>query len=401
MTEPPVSTGSAATATRSTPASVGALLALAVSAFSYVTTENLPIGLLPVIADDLRVSLPAVGLLVTGYGLTVAVVSVPLVKLTHRIPRRILLSGLLTVFVVGTMVSAATSSYQVLLAARIATALSQAVFWGVVATTAAGLFPARMRAKVISVLFTGSALATVLGVPTGTWLGQQAGWRMAFLALSGLGVLTLIAIIILVPTTRPGEGHAASGSAPDARRYWIVVVTTGLVISGMFTCYTYVTTFLTGVSGFSAEAISPLLLLSGVADVAGIIAAGAVTDRHPRAAMIGATALLTTALLGLYLFGTAPVAAAVFAALLGFAIGAFATAMQNRILLVAPGSTDIASATNSAAFNVGISGGALIGGFLLTGVGVRGTALAGGLLATAGLLVLLSETLIARPAHRP
>ncbi|MGH3325870.1 MAG: MFS transporter, partial [Streptomyces sp.] len=115
-------------------------------------------------------------------------------------------------------------------------------------------------------------------------------------------------------------------------------------------------------------------------------------------ALVGAAALLTTALFGLYVLGTAPVAAAGFAALLGFAIGAFATATQNRILLVAPGSTDIASATNSAAFNVGISGGALIGGLLLTGIGVRGIALIGGLLAAAGFVVLLTEPLVTRPS---
>ncbi|MGH3390277.1 MAG: MFS transporter, partial [Actinomadura sp.] len=206
------------------------------------------------------------------------------------------------------------------------------------------------------------------------------------------------AVVTLVPTTPPGEGHAASGAAPDTRRYWIVVVTTGLVIIGMFTFYTYVTTFLTEVSGFSMAALSPLLLLSGVADVAGIIVAGALADRHPRAALVGAAALLTTALFGLYVLGTAPVAAAGFAALLGFGIGAFATATQNRILLVAPGSTDIASATNSAAFNVGISGGALIGGLLLTGIGVRGIALIGGLLAAAGFVVLLTEPLVTRPS---
>jgi predicted MFS family arabinose efflux permease len=132
-----------ARAPRETLRAVGALLALSVSAFCYVTTENLPIGLLKVISADLRVSLSAVGLLVTGYGATVAIASVPLTYWTRLVPRRWLLSGLLVVFVLATVMSVATSSYAVLLAARVTTALSQALFWAVAATTATGLFSPR------------------------------------------------------------------------------------------------------------------------------------------------------------------------------------------------------------------------------------------------------------------
>ena len=152
----------------STAKAIGALLALAVATFVYVTTETLPIGLLLLISADLGVSPSVAGLLVTWYGLVVVIASLPLTQLTQRVPRRPLLSGLLGVFVLGTWVSAAASSYWMLLGARVVTALSQALFWSVVVPTAAGLFPARLRGRVIAVVLAGASLAAVLGLPLGT-----------------------------------------------------------------------------------------------------------------------------------------------------------------------------------------------------------------------------------------
>jgi DHA1 family inner membrane transport protein len=152
--------------------SVGALVALSVSTFTYVTTETLPIGLLLLISSDLRASPSAVGLLVTCYGLVVVVASIPLTRLTRGVPRRLLLSGLLAVFVLATFVSAVASSYSTLLAARVITALSQALFWSVVVLTAAGLFSPQLRGRAVAVVFAGSSLAAVVGVPVGTWLGR-------------------------------------------------------------------------------------------------------------------------------------------------------------------------------------------------------------------------------------
>src|SRR5215217_5168968 len=170
---------------RGTAKAVGALVAMAVATFVYVTTEILPIGLLLLISADLGVSPSAAGLLVTWYGLVVVVASLPLTQLTRRVPRRPLLSGLLAVFVLATWGSALASSYEVLLAARVVTALSQALFWSVVVPTAAGLFRPQVRGRVVAVVLGGVSLAAVLGLPIGTWLGQQFGWRTAFVALSG------------------------------------------------------------------------------------------------------------------------------------------------------------------------------------------------------------------------
>jgi DHA1 family inner membrane transport protein len=243
-------------------------------------------------------------MLVTGYGLTVAVVSVPLTRLTARMPRRVLLSGLLAVFVVTTWISVAASNYWVLLAARLATALSQAIFWPVAVVAAAGLFSPRVRGRAATIVFGGGSLAIVLGVPAGTWLGQQAGWRVSFVALSGLGVLALVAIAVLLPSGAPGQSHTAVADTPDARRYWFLVVTTALAVSGFFTVFTYITVFLTEVSGFSAGTISPLLLVYGVVDFAGLTCAGVVVDRSARVTMIASVALLAASLLGLYVLGS-------------------------------------------------------------------------------------------------
>ena len=371
--------------------SVMALAALMLAAFSYLTVETLPVGLLPAIAGDLSVSLSAVGLLVTGYGLTVAVASLPLTHLLRRVPRRHLLSGLLTVFVAATGVSVLRPSYTTLLAGRVATALSQAVFWSIAAPAAAALFSPHLRGRVIAALFGGASLALVLGVPAATWLGQQAGWRAAFLAVGGLGLLSLVGIAAFVPTTRPEEGHAATGSSPDAARYWIIIVATAVAITGVFAAYTYIAPFLTQVSGFSPQAITPLLLTFGVAGLGGVTVAGVLVDRFPRAAVLGPVALLTVTLLALYLLGTNQVATVALVALWGFALPQVPSTFQARVLQIAPGSTDLASAVFSAVFNLGIAAGALTGGLLLSHTGVRSAYLIGAGLTGVALAVLLSK----------
>jgi DHA1 family inner membrane transport protein len=374
---------------------VGALVALAASAFTYVTTETLPIGLLLPIAGDLHASPSAVGLLVTWYGLVVVLASIPLTQLTRRVPRRFLLPALLAVFVVATWGSVAAPSYPVLVAARVVTALSQALFWSLVVPTAAGLFPPRVRGRVLAVVMAGSSLAAVLGVPAGTWLGQLAGWRAAFLALSAVGLLALVALAVLLPSGAPGDGHAARGTAPDARRYWTLVAMVVLAVTGAFVAFTYITPFLTRVSGFPSTAIGPLLLARGVAGVVGVTAGGFLVDRTPWGAMLVPVALQAGALLGLYAFPAVPVAAVALVAASGLAFSALTTALASRVLQVAPGSADLAASVVSTAVNVGITGGALIGSVLLPHAGTRSTALAGGLLSLAALAAVLAEPLLA------
>jgi DHA1 family inner membrane transport protein len=383
------------TGRRSTATAVAALLALAVAAFTYVTAETLPIGLLLLMTADLDVAPSAVGLLVTYYGLVVVVASLPLTHVTRRVPRRQLLASLLAVSVLATWVSAAASSYWVLLAARVVTALSQALFWSIVVPTAAGLFPPRVRGRVIAVVFAGSSLAAVLGLPVGTWLGQQAGWRTAFLALSAFGLAAMVTIATCLPTAMPGGGHAARGTTPDARRYLTLMAMTILATTGTFAAFTYVAPFLTEVSQFPAAATGPLLLVRGVAGIVGVAVGGALVDRSPWVAMLIPVTAQATALLGLYALGATPVAAAGLVALSGLSFAALTTALASRVLQVAPGSADLAAAGASTAVNVGITAGALIGSILLPGLGVRSTALVGGLLSLAALGVALCEPLVA------
>ncbi|WP_420117333.1 MFS transporter, partial [Micromonospora sp.] len=348
------------------------------------------------VATDLDVSVSHAGLLVTGYAVTVAVVSVPLTHVTRRVPRRRLLGVLLGVLVVATLVSAAARDYQVLLGTRVVVALTQALFWAVVAPAAAGMFPARVRGRVTSVVFAGASLGPMLGVPAGTWLGQQWGWRSAFLALAALALAAFVAIVTLMPPVAVGATHASTGTTPDARRYAVVVVATALSVGGLFTAFTYTAVFLTDVSGFAPGALGLLLLIRGLADFAGITAGGIASDRHQRVAMVTPVLLLVVALLGMFLLAGSPVATGVLLAVSGFAMGALTPALQNRVLEVAPGSADLAAAGNSAAFNVGIAGGSLLGAVVLSRSGVQGTALAGGLVAAVALVVLLAEPLVAR-----
>jgi DHA1 family inner membrane transport protein len=379
--------------------SVITLLGLAVSTFVFVTSETLPIGLLPLIADDLGATQAAVGLLVTGYGLVVVATSIPLTRWTHRVPRRRLLTVLLGVFVLATAASALADAYPVLLATRLVGALSQALFWSIVVPTAADLVPARVRGRALSILFAGSSLAAVAGVPVGTWLGQLAGWRTAFLALAGLGLVPLLVVAALLRDAPRGGRRADHGSAPDRGRYLALLVAIALAVTGAFTAFTYVGPFLVEVAGFPLDATGPLLLARGIAGVLGVLAVGLLVDRFPRLMMPAVVGLQAVALAVQFALGSVPAVAVVAVALAGLTIAGLSASLGTRLLVVAPGGTDMASAGTSTAFNVGITAGALLGGMLLP-LGVGSTALAGALLSAGAVAVLLAEPALSSARRR-
>ena len=365
-----------------------ALVVLSLTAFAFITTELLPIGLLTFMAPDLDRSRSQVGLLVSGYAVVVVLASVPLTRLTHRIPRRQLLGVTMGLFAAANAVAALASTYAVLAGARLVTALAQALFWSVASAAVTGPFPVAVRGRVVALFSTGAALAPVVGVPLGTWLGQQAGWRMPFGVLAGVGLAVAAAIVVLLPSYPPAAGGAARGTAPDARRFAMLLVATAAGITGFLTLQTYVTPFLLDVSGFTDAAFAPLLSVAGAAGVAGTIIVARTLDAHPITSLLAPLGVGTAALLGLYALGSVEPAAVVLLAGVGLAFAAFATAVQSRMLQLAPGSTDIASAGVSTAFNVGIAAGSLLGGALLPGSGPRPLALAGGLLTLTALTVL-------------
>ncbi|WP_328432744.1 MFS transporter [Streptomyces sp. NBC_00453] len=363
--------------------------ALMLAAFTFNTAENLPTGLLSLMAADLRVSPTAVGALVTGYGLTVAVVSLPAARLTRSVPRRYLLAGLLGLLAAASWVSALGSiSYALVLAARVGTALAQASFWVLMGPVAVGLFPPGRRGRVMGLLSVGGSLATVLGVPAGTWLGGRGGWHAPFAVLGALALVSLVVVAALLPTSHPQEGHAAYGVAPDRRRFFVVVATTALSVTGVFAGFTYVVVLLEDVGGFGEDAVSGVLFAFGAAALAGVALAGPLLDRFPRATLTVPVATQAAALLGLYAAASSQVTAVALLMLLGASVAPVFMATQSQVLRVAPGRTESALAANSAAFNAGVAAGALLGGALLPLTGARGTFLAGGMLTVGALAVL-------------
>ncbi|WP_199422162.1 MFS transporter [Actinotalea solisilvae] len=377
-----------------------ALGGLATSTFLYVTTENLPIGLLPLVAEDLGVSRASVGLLVTAYALVVVLASVPLTGLVRRAPRRLVLTVLLGVLVASSVVSALVDGYAALLAARVVTALSQALFWSVVTPVAAGLVPAHVRGRALSVLYSGASTGVVLGVPVGTWLGQLAGWRSAFAATAVVGLVALVVVAAALPERRPGEGAADRGSAPDRGRYGALVVATAVGVTGAFVALTYITPFLLDVTGLPPHALGPVLLVRGLAALGGVVVVGVLVDRNPWLAFATAVAVQAAALAVQHVGGASPVVTTVSLVLSGAALSALATTLGTRALEVAPGRSDMAAAGTSTAFNVGIMAGALVGSRFVEDA-VRATALVGALLSVAALAVVLAEPLVSSRRRAP
>ncbi|SIR25053.1 MFS transporter [Pseudacidovorax sp. RU35E] len=371
-----------------------ALLALTAGAFGIGTTEFVIMGLLQQVAADLRVSITAAGLLISGYALGVAVGAPVLTLATRRLPRRTVLIALMGVFTAGNIACALAPDYATLMAARVLTSLAHGTFFGVGAVVAAGLVPPERRASAIALMFTGLTAATLLGVPAGAWIGLQWGWRATFWAVAVVGVVALAVLMRLVP--RQAQAEAAATLAEElsvlARpQVWLSLAITILGFGGVFAFYTYVQPVLTQVTGLSVAAVSPLLLVFGGGLAVGNILGGRLADRAPMPAVIGTLLALAVVLALAPIAMPHRLAAAVFLAALGVAAFATAAPLQARMLEQAAGAgQNLASSLNIAAFNLGNALGAWVGGAVIDhGPGLQGLGPAAAGLTLAGLALAL------------
>ncbi len=365
-----------------------ALFALTLSAFAIGTTEFVIVGLIPTIAEQLNVSLPSAGLLVSLYALGVAIGAPVLTALTGKLPRKWLLVGLMALFTVGNLLAWQAPGYESLIVARILTGLAHGVFFSVGSTIATGLVAKEKAASAIAIMFSGLTVALVTGVPLGTWIGQVFGWRETFLVVSLLGLVAMVGSMLLVPGNLP-KGAASSVreqlSVLTRKPLLLVYAKTALGYGGAFTAFTFLAPILQQVSGFSAGTVSLILLVYGVSVAVGNIWGGKLADRMgPLPALKLLFAGLAVVLLVLTFTAPHPVLAVL--TVLVWGAFAFGNVPGLQVLVVkqaerhTPNAVDVASGLNIAAFNVGIALGSVVGGFVVEHLGLMHTPWIGALI---------------------
>lgn len=381
------------------------ILALAVASFCIGTTEFVIMGLLPEVAADLGVSIPAAGLLVTGYALGV-VVGAPVIALaTARMPRKLVLVGLAALFVLGNLLCAVAPNYWTLMAARVVTAFGHGAFFGIGSVVAASLVPKNQQASAMSLLFAGLTLANILGVPGGTALGEAFGWRATFFAVSAIGLLSVAAIAWLVPgnVAKPsGAGLAGEIRVLGSLQVWLAMLISALASGSLFAVFTYIKPILTDVTGVSVPAVTWILLLFGGGMTVGNIIGGKLADWRMMPTIIGSLVSLVVMFLVLQEVGPLPYVVIPIVFLWGVLTFLPIPALQLRVVESAAGAPNLAATLNQGAFNAGNAAGAWIGGAALSlGVSYASLPIVGAALAIIGLGVAVLSMLIDRNTREP
>ena len=378
------------------------LLALAIGAFGIGTTEFAPMGLLPVIAEGVDVSIPTAGLLVSAYAIGVMVGAPVMTLAFSRFGKRTALMLLMGIFTLGNLLSALSPDYYTLLASRLVTSLNHGAFFGLGAIVAASVVPKEKQASAVAAMFMGLTIANIGGVPAATWVGQQIGWRMAFAGTAVLGLVAIASLWLALP-----QGEA--GKLPDVRRelrvlthptVLLAMATTVLGAGAMFTLYTYVAPVLAELTGASNAFVTLALVLIGVGFTLGNGLGGRLADWSLDGATMIFLAALAAIMAVLPLLLTSHVGAAIGLLVWGAAAFAIVPPVQMRVMQAAAEAPGLASSINVGAFNLGNALGAAVGGGVISlDLGYQAVPVAGGLLAAGGLaLAWLGR---ARPATQP
>ncbi|CAN5483215.1 MFS transporter [soil metagenome] len=376
-----------------------AVFALALGGFGIGTTEFVAMGLLPDIAAGMNISEPTAGHIISAYALGVVIGAPVIASLTGRVSRRVLLVSLMAVFTLGNLASVLAPNYESLVAARFVAGLPHGAYFGIAALVAARMLGPSQRAKAVAQVMTGLTLATVIGVPIASWLGQALGWRSAFALVVVIGLVTLAAIWVWLPEI--GSSHASSPltelGALKRPQVWLALAVGMVGFGGMFAVYTYVATTMTDVSGLSRGLVPLALMVFGAGMVVGNIVGGRMADRSVIRSLYLTITSLAVMLVGFVVAAHNPWTALLFLFGIAASGAAIAPALQTRLMDVAADAQTLAAALNHSALNIANAAGAWIGGVVIAaGLGYTAPAAAGALLAVSDLVVLTIAVLLQR-----
>lgn len=380
-----------------------AVYVLGLSVFALGTSEFMLSGLLPAVADDMNVSIPRAGLLISAFAVGMVVGAPLLAVATLRMPRRTTLISLIAVFGVGQIAGALAPNYAVLFASRVVSALACAGFWAVGAAVAIAMVPVTARARALAVMIGGLSIANVLGVPAGAFLGESLGWRSAFWAVGAASAVALVGVATLIPRIPlPDEKPQLRRELRiyRDRQVWLSISLIAFAAGGVFCAFSYLAPLLTDVSGLDDSWVPVVLGLFGVGALIGTMIGGRIADAHLFGVLLSGIAASSVLLVALALLGQYAVAAVTLAFLLGVSAFYTAPALNARMFNVAGKAPTLAGATTTAAFNLGNTGGPWIGGAVIdAGLGFASPAWAGAALTvTAGAVTAVSLRLHRRTA---
>ena len=367
------------------------VLTLAVAAFIFNTTEYIPVGLLSDIGLSFGMESAQAGVMLTIYAWIVALMSLPLMLMTSKIDRRVLLLSLFSLFAGSHLLSFFAWNFDVLLVSRAGVALAHALFWSITASLAIRLAPAGKRAQALGLLATATALASVLGLPLGRIIGQSFGWRVTFLVI-GVAAMILLAMIIKIMPRVTSEQSGSLKSLPGLLTnpallslYALAVI----VVTAHFSAFTYIEPFVQQVAGMSHNFATLLLLIFGVAGISGSIIFSKYGEKHLSNLLIGAIALLTLCLMTMVSVAHSMSGLIAICALWGIAFMIIGMGMQMKVLMLAPEATDIGMAMFSGIFNIGIGLGALVGQTVSIDLSLSSVGYVGALFGLSAMLIAI------------
>ncbi|MFH8223633.1 Cmx/CmrA family chloramphenicol efflux MFS transporter [Streptomyces sp. NPDC018057] len=373
-----------------------AVYILGLSVFALGTSEFMLSGLLPPIAEDMDVSIPQAGLLISAFAIGMVVGAPLLAAATLRLPRKTTLVALISVFGVGQVAGALAPTYDILFVSRVVSALACAGFWAVGVAVAIAMVPVTSRARAMAVMIGGLSIANVLGVPAGAFLGEHLGWRSAFWAVAVASAIALVGVLTRIPRIPLPEHHSVLRGELAIyrdRQVWLSIGVTALAAGGVFCAFSYLAPLLTDVAGLADGWVPTVLALFGVGALVGTTVGGRVADARLFGVLLSGIVTSTVLLVALALFASSPAAAVVLSFLLGFSAFYTAPALNARMFNVAGAAPTLAGATTTAAFNLGNTGGPWLGGTVIdAGFGFASTAWAGAAM-TAVAIALVTVSL--------
>lgn len=376
------------------------LAVLFTGAFVMGCAEMLVVGLLDLIAEDLAVSIPAAGALVTANALGLAIGGPLLTFLTTRIDRRVVLLGSLVIFVVGNVLPALFADYLTFMVARVLIGAVQGLFIAAATVTATSIVPPERAGRAMSLVISGFATASAFGLPVGTLLGQAVGWRGSFAAVVAVSIVVLVAALLTLPSVPTAGESRAIGQARFALapRVLALLAFCAVIFVAIQSALTYVVPFLSEVSGVSGPVVGAFLLAYGVATTLGSLAGGRFADANASRTLVVGSIGVTLSLLAMFLFGSNPVVVGITILGMGLFGMGMAPSMQFRVISLAGPGGPLASSLPASAVNAGIALGSVAGGAAIAASGVSASVITGAIVAAVAIVVAMATSILKPPA---